>query len=131
LTTTSIKKLSDRDHIRQRPAMYIGAVNSTKTTEYISKDDKIQYIDVNYVPGLIKIINEIIDNSVDVAIKTNFKSSNEIKINMSKLQFSVEDNGTGIPVKKSDDGIIYLNFAGIMQELVQILMMIKTELKSE
>lgn len=104
MTTTSIKKLTDRDHIRQRPAMYIGAVNTTKTMEYISKDDKIQYTEINYVPGLIKIINEIIDNSVDVAIKTNFKSSNEIKINMSALQFSVEDNGTGIPVKKSDDG---------------------------
>lgn len=99
-----IKKLSDREHIISRPSMYIGAVDLTKVNEYISEDNKIVYKEVQYVPGLIKIINEIIDNSVDVAIKTNFKSSNEISVKMTNKEVQVEDNGTGIPVKKSADG---------------------------
>jgi DNA gyrase/topoisomerase IV subunit B len=99
-----IKKLSEREHIRQRPNMYIGAVDATKSMEYITDGDKIVYREVQVVPGLIKIINEIIDNSVDVAIKTNFKSSNLIEVNIDAKKFSVEDNGAGIPIKKNEDG---------------------------
>lgn len=99
-----IKKLSEREHILQRPTMYIGAVNKTLVNEYILENDKIEYKEVEYIPALIKIINEIIDNSVDVAIKTNFKSSNEITIKMEKDCITVQDNGTGIPVQKNSDG---------------------------
>jgi len=84
--------------------MYIGAVDLTKTNEYIFEDDKIQYKEVQYVPGLIKIINEIIDNSVDVAIKTDFKSSNEIEVKIDDKSVFVKDNGTGIPIMKNSDG---------------------------
>lgn len=97
-----IKKLSERDHIRQRPAMYIGSVDTTKSNEYILEDNKILYKEVQYVPGLIKIINELIDNSVDVAIKTNFKSSNVISVNLAPKKVQVQDNGTGIPIIKNN-----------------------------
>ena len=99
-----LRKLSEREHILKRPAMYIGAVNLTTIQDYVIEDDKIEYKTLNYVPGLIKIINEIIDNSVDVAIKTNFKSSNVIAIKMTKDTVEVGDNGTGIPVIKNPDG---------------------------
>jgi len=99
-----IRKLSDREHLKIRPAMYIGSVNSTKQFEYISRDGKIVYTEVSYVPGLIKIINEIIDNSVDVAIKTNFTQSNVIDVRLTDTTCSVKDNGSGIPIKKNEDG---------------------------
>ena len=99
-----IKKLSERDHIRQRPAMYIGAVNPTKSYEYLLEDNQIVYKEVQYVPGLIKIINEIIDNSVDEAIKTDFKFANQISVTITDNEVKVVDNGRGIPVKKNDEG---------------------------
>lgn len=99
-----IKKLTEREHIIQRPSMYIGAVDLTKTNEYIFNDGKISYEEVRYVPGLIKIINEIIDNTVDVAIKTNFKGCDTVSIKMTKDYVQVIDNGTGIPVVKNPDG---------------------------
>lgn len=99
-----IKKLTERQHIIKRPTMYIGAVDMTTSNEYLLIDDKIEYTKVKFVPGFIKIINEIIDNSVDVAIKTNFKSSNEISIKMEKDYIEVQDNGTGISVIKNSDG---------------------------
>src|SRR5574344_1317434 len=99
-----IKKLTESMHILMRPTMYIGAVNKTLTKEYILENDKIEFKAIDYVPALIKIINEIIDNSVDVAIKTNFKVSNEISIKMEKDCITVQDNGTGIPVQKNSDG---------------------------
>ena len=97
-----IKKLSDRDHIRMRPNMYIGAVNATKSMEYILEDGKMVYKEVEYVPGLIKIGNEIIDNCVDVAIKSNFTSGTVISVKMTDTYMTVVDNGSGIPVKKVD-----------------------------
>lgn len=99
-----LRKLSDREHVLQRPAMYIGAVDLTKTKEYMISDKAMEYSDIEYVPGLIKIINEIIDNSVDIAIKTDFKECNEISIKISSDSVEVKDNGTGIPVKQNEDG---------------------------
>ena len=107
-----MKKLTEREHILKRPTMYIGAVDLTSSNEYILSDnDKIEYKEVQYVPGLIKIINEIIDNSVDVAIKSNFKSSTEISIKMEKDCVEVHDNGTGIPVVKNSDGHYFAELA--------------------
>lgn len=96
----NIKKLNDREHLLLRPAMYIGAVDLASSYEYIFEDGKIQYKEVQYVPGLIKIINEIIDNSVDVAIKTKFKSGTTISVKMTSEFVEVQDDGTGIPVQK-------------------------------
>lgn len=97
-----IRKLTDREHVIQRPAMYIGAVDLTENCEYIFENGKVLYKEVSYVPGLIKIINEVIDNAVDVAIKTNFKFANEISIKIAEDGIEVRDNGTGIPVKKEN-----------------------------
>ena len=101
------KSLSDRDHILLRPNMTIGATDETSVFDYILKDEKFSYEEIKYVPGLVKIINEIIDNSVDEAIRTNFEFGNLIKVNFnSDTNFiEVEDNGRGIPVELNDDGI--------------------------
>jgi len=84
--------------------MYIGGVDALKTHEYISENGQIQFKEIEYVPGLIKIINEIIDNSVDVAIKSNFESCTEISVRISGDSVEVKDNGTGIPNVKNADG---------------------------
>lgn len=99
-----IRKLSEREHIIQRPSMYIGAIDLTKSNEYIFENDKLIFKEITFVPGFIKIINEIIDNSVDVAIKTKFKSCDQISIKMTDEFIEVQDNGTGIPVIKNADG---------------------------
>lgn len=99
-----IRKLSERDHIISRPNMYIGAVDSTTSYDYILENDKIIYKEISYIPALVKIINEILDNSIDVAIKTDFKSSNIISIKFDSESVEVQDNGTGIPVVKNSDG---------------------------
>lgn len=97
------KKKTSREHILERPNMYIGAVNKISNTEYILTDDRIQNIEISYIPGLVKIINEIIDNSVDIAIKTNFKDCNKIEVNITDTYVEVIDNGPGIPVIKNSE----------------------------
>lgn len=100
---TEIKKKTSREHILERPSMYIGASNLLDSEEYILKDNKVQKANIQYIPGLIKIINEVIDNSVDIAIKTNFKGSNLVDVKMTSDFVEVKDNGPGIPVSKQDN----------------------------
>lgn len=95
-----IKSLDSREHILLRPNMYIGAVTAQKFTEFL--DGKKQ--EIEYIPGLIKIINEIIDNSVDIAIKTNFEGCNEVSVKISEDSVEIIDNGPGIPVKQNAEG---------------------------
>lgn len=100
----TIRKLTEREHIITRPSMYIGSVDTNTISDYMLIDNKMTYSEMSYVPGLIKIINEIIDNCVDVAIKTNFQFSNEISVKIDSNRVEVRDNGTGIPVEKNADG---------------------------
>ena len=51
------------------------------------------------MPGLLKLACEILDNSVDIAIKTNFKYGNKISITVADDHCVVEDNGSGIPIR--------------------------------
>jgi len=72
VSKNDFKILDDREHILQRPSMYVGSISSEEQTDFNLIDEKISYHTVNVVPGLLKIINEIIDNSVDEAIKTKY-----------------------------------------------------------
>lgn len=103
------KVLSDEEHLKIRPSMYIGSVDESNINSYFI-NDTIEYKSISIIPGLLKIINEIIDNSVDENIRTNGKFANKIYVNINNtidgLEVSVKDNGRGIPVIKpngSDD----------------------------
>ena len=98
------KILDDREHILKRPAIYIGAIDRTEMQDFIVEDDKMIYKNYSISPALCKIINEIIDNSIDEAIKTNFKYANQIDIEIYSDHFIVNDNGRGIPVVKHNEG---------------------------
>lgn len=91
-----IVQLTDRDHILLRPGMYIGGTQETAVRDFFLEGDKFIYVTKSYVPGLIKIIFEPIDNSVDVAIKSNFKYANKISVTVTDTEVKVVDNGYGI-----------------------------------
>ena len=57
----AFKILSDREHILTRPNMYIGAIDSEEQSDFILENDKIEFKNFRIIPGLCKIINEIID----------------------------------------------------------------------
>lgn len=79
-----------------RAGMYIGSTSLETINQFIN----FKQSELKVVPGLLKIINEIIDNSIDEAIRTEFKFANKISINIDteKNIISVSDNGRGIPV---------------------------------
>lgn len=90
-----IQILSDVAHVKARPSMYIGSVTNEDKEIFLFGE----YKKAQYVPGLIKLIEEITNNSIDEAIRTNFKFANKISLNIDTKtnEVTVEDNGRGIP----------------------------------
>lgn len=99
------KQMSDREYVLLRPAINLGSVSLTSVEDFHLVGNEMKFGTRDYVPGLIKSINEILDNSIDVAIKSNFTSSNVIEVSIKDDIVSVKDNGTGIPVVINEDGI--------------------------
>lgn len=108
MSKSDFKVLSDREHLLARPAMWIGSVDVGEFEDYILEDGKFIKKKVQYVPAFLKIINEVLDNAVDVYIRTKGKFSTKIKLSFDNENSSiiVEDNGTGIEVTKTEDGWI-------------------------
>lgn len=100
------KVLSDREHVLCRPGMYLGAVSLTAKEQWIYNKEtgKFQYATVNIVPALLKCASELIDNSIDVAIDTNFKFATKIKVKVDATSIEVEDDGIGIPCVPPENG---------------------------
>lgn len=100
-----IRHLDPVDHVLLRPSMYIGGVSPAEHDVWILNDEeKLEFKKVTYVEGLLKICNEVIDNSIDEGIKTNWNYSTKIKVTVTKDTFICEDNGRGIPVMQDEEG---------------------------
>jgi len=95
-----IKQLSQIEHVLHRPSMYVGSIVKEKKEEFILNDNKFELGEREYVPALIKIFNEIIDNSIDEYVRTSGEYSDKISIKMTDKTFECSDNGRGIPNTK-------------------------------
>lgn len=93
------KILSDKQHVLLRPDMYVGSINKEEHFRFVFGQRK----EVSYVPGLVKIVNEVLDNCLDEAIRTNFKYANVIELKIEGNRITVTDNGRGIPQNKVRD----------------------------
>jgi DNA topoisomerase-2 len=58
-------KLSQRDHVLQRPDTYVGSVAKEAREEYVYTGDAIVKKVVSYSPAFLKIFDEILTNSAD------------------------------------------------------------------
>ena len=90
----NIRHLSDMDHVRTRPGMYIG-----KLGDGSHSDD-----------GIYVLLKEVIDNSID-EFKMNAGKRIEIDID-ENLRVSVRDYGRGIPQGKMIEAVSMLNTGG-------------------
>ena len=97
--TDNFKLLSDAEHIRKRFSMYGGSQVVQEEVSFINAEFK----KVNIVGGLLKVINEIIDNSVDEHVRTNREFATRIDVDIeADGTIVVSDNGRGIPSVEID-----------------------------
>ena len=90
----NIRHLSDVDHIRTRPGMYVGRLDDGSKPE----------------DGIYVLLKETIDNSID-EFRMNAGKRIEIEIE-DHLRVSVRDYGRGIPQGKIIEAVSQLNTGG-------------------
>ena len=93
-TDDNIRHLSDMEHVRTRPGMYIGRLGDGSLPE----------------DGIYVLLKEVIDNSID-EFKMNAGKRIEIDIE-DNLRVSVRDYGRGIPQGKLVEAVSVLNTGG-------------------
>lgn len=85
--------LTARQHVRERIGMYMGSSSKEQIERFVMGEWKKS----DYVPALSKMVDEILDNSIDEAIRTHFKYANKIDVSVKNGVVAVTDNGRGIP----------------------------------
>jgi len=85
--------LTARQHVRERIGMYMGSSSKEEIERFVMGEWKKS----DYVPALSKMVDEILDNSIDEAIRTKFKYANKIDVSVKNGVVVVTDNGRGIP----------------------------------
>ena len=104
LRTDDIQEMDERQHVLHRPAIYVGSVTEEEIPTYVYEDGRLVNRAVTQIPALCKIVDEIIDNSVDEAIRTRFQYGTKIEVTFKDGTITVEDNGRGLPIEKREDG---------------------------
>jgi DNA topoisomerase-2 len=79
--------------------MYMGSASKEEVDRFVLGEWKKSV----YVPALSKMIDEILDNSIDEAIRTNFQFANKINVSIEDDKVTVTDNGRGIPQEEVYD----------------------------
>ncbi len=93
-TDDNIRHLSDMEHVRTRPGMYIGRLGDGALPE----------------DGIYVLLKEVIDNSID---EFKMKAGERIEIRVKdNLCVSVRDYGRGIPQGKLIEAVSVLNTGG-------------------
>ena len=98
------KKLTDVEHALARPGRYIGSVKPCITNSHLVVDGKMMKRDITWNPGLLKLFDEVISNSVDHSKRKEGNHLNTIKVEVDRItgEISVWDNG-GIPIEMHKD----------------------------
>ena len=93
-TDDNIRHLSDMEHVRTRPGMYIGRLGDGSLPE----------------DGIYVLLKEVIDNSID---EFKMKAGDRLEIVIDdNLRVSVRDYGRGIPQGKLIEAVSVLNTGG-------------------
>lgn len=97
------QEMSEREHILERSGMWIGSTKEEEAQMFLYNRDtaKMELKDVTYIPGMLKLVDEIISNSCDEYRRKDNLGLNKIKVSvaLNGTMLSVYDNG-GIPVVK-------------------------------
>ena len=107
------KKYELLEHILALPDTYIGSIEPQKITSYIYDEEtkKMVVDELTYIPGLLKIFDEVIVNAIDHCMrlradeekgKEDIKHVKNIKVTIDKAtgRITIMNDGNGVDIKK-------------------------------
>ena len=107
------KKYELLEHILALPDTYVGSIEPQKINSYVYDDStqKMRVDELTYIPGLLKIFDEVIVNAIDHAMrlkaeetkgKEDIKHVKNIKVSIDKSTgtITIFNDGNGIDIKK-------------------------------
>jgi len=104
-TGKDIQVLTDREHVRLRTQIYLGNTHPTPYEIPIFEDGQFRVEEVTFIPAVYKAIGEIIDNSVDEFAHVTMRNKVlTISANPVLGEYTIGDNGRGIPIDKHETG---------------------------
>jgi len=102
-------KLSPIEHVLKKPGMYVGDLDFRSEKQFIYLvDTKPQIIqtDINWSPGLYKIVDELIVNAYDQSIRDS--TLHIISAEIKPESFTIFNDGIGIDIVKHPTHQIYI-----------------------
>lgn len=96
---STYQKKSQLEHILLRPDTYIGSTETEKQPMWVwdEASGKIVEKEISFVPGLYKIVDEILVNAADNFQRDRRMTLIDIKIDAKENTISVMNNGKGSP----------------------------------
>lgn len=94
------KEMDEVEHILRRPGMYVGSTKKEARTFYIydSDEEKMTIKELNYIPAMLKVVDEVISNSCDEYRRATNMGLTDLWVTIDKSgKMTIKDNG-GIPV---------------------------------
>ena len=75
------KKYELLEHIQSLPDTYIGSTELTKIKTYIYSDENKKMVEkeITYIPGLLKIFDEVVVNAIDHSMRLKSETKENIK----------------------------------------------------
>lgn len=94
-------KIKDsRWHVLNKPNVYIGSIQECLHSEYLIENGKMSREELVIIPALVKLGNEVLDNSVDILAKSK---NGIIEFDVDDKSIRVKDNGVGMPITTIKD----------------------------
>ncbi|KAM0750402.1 type II DNA topoisomerase [Meredithblackwellia eburnea MCA 4105] len=103
-------KLSQLEHVLKRPDTYIGSVEPITQPMWVFDEasKKLQHKPITFVPGLYKIVDEILVNAADNKVRDKSMTSLKVWIDVEKKSIKVYNDGKGIPIEMHQEEKIYI-----------------------
>jgi len=107
------KKLSQREHVLERPGMYIGSIKKQMEELWVAKENennipKMEKVMVEYSPGFMKIFDEVLTNATDHSFRDSTVTMIKVDYNKETGEITVWNNGTGIPIELHTEHNMYV-----------------------
>src|SRR5574344_603627 len=113
MTKTIEEKYQSMDeitHVLKKSGMWIGSIKKEKSQKFVfdSEQSSMTYKEIEYIPGMLKLIDEVISNSCDEYRRKDNLGLTEVTVKLDRNGWiSIKDNG-GIPIVKHKEAGVYL-----------------------